>query len=56
MVLNTGFVRKRRANEKGHVEKSVEYVRRKAFSKKDTFENIDEANKYLEDMLEKIKF
>ena len=32
----------------------MEYVRRKAFSKKDTFENIDEANKHLEDMLEKL--
>ncbi len=48
------FCNARRGNEKGHVEKSVEYVRRKAFSKKDTFENIDEANKYLEDMLEKL--
>ncbi len=34
-------------NEKGHVEKSVEYVRRKAFAHKDTFNSIEEANEYL---------
>ncbi len=34
-------------NEKGHVERSVEYVRRKAFSHKDTFDSLEEANEYL---------
>lgn len=36
-------------NEKGHVERSVEYVRRKAFSKpgKDRFRTLEEANEYL---------
>jgi hypothetical protein len=36
-----------RANEKGHVERSVEYVRRKVFSKKDNFESLDFARLYL---------
>jgi transposase len=36
-------------NEKGHVERSVEYVRRKAFSEpgKDRFDTLAEANRYL---------
>ncbi|MFC4770343.1 IS21 family transposase, partial [Effusibacillus consociatus] len=34
-------------NEKGHVERSVEVVRRKAFAFRDTFEMLDEANAYL---------
>lgn len=33
--------------EKGHVERSVEYIRRKAFSHKDSFSSIEEANEYL---------
>lgn len=36
-----------RANEKGHVERSVEYVRRKVFSKRDRFESLDKARLYL---------
>lgn len=39
---------------KRHVEKSVEYVRRKAFSKKDNFKTLEEANQYLEEILEKL--
>ncbi|GAA0356581.1 Mu transposase domain-containing protein [Bacillus horti] len=34
-------------NEKGHVERSVEVVRRKAFAFRDTFETLEEANQYL---------
>lgn len=34
-------------NEKGHVERSVEYVRRKAFAHKNTFDSLEEANEYL---------
>lgn len=36
-------------NEKGHVERSVEYIRRKAFSKpgKDRFDTLEAANAYL---------
>ena len=41
-------------NEKGHVERSVEYIRRKVFSKRDTFASIDEANRYLAEELEKL--
>ncbi|WP_185650772.1 IS21 family transposase [Clostridium sp. DJ247] len=34
-------------NEKGHVERSVEFVRRKAFKTKETFDSITDANRYL---------
>lgn len=43
-----------RGNEKGHVERSVEYVRRKAFGLKDDFATIEEANDHLLSTLEKI--
>lgn len=43
-----------RGNEKGHVERSVEYVRRKAFGLKDSFATLKEANNYLLSILEKI--
>lgn len=43
-----------RGNEKGHVERSVEYVRRKAFGLKDDFVSLEEANNYLLLILEKI--
>jgi transposase len=36
-----------RGNEKGHVERSVEYVRRKAFGLKDQFAGIQEAEDWL---------
>ena len=48
------FCNTRRGNEKGHVERSVEYIRRKVFSKKDKFKTLEEANKYLEKQLEKL--
>ena len=41
-------------NEKGHVERSIEYIRRKVFSKRDTFESIEEANRYLAEELKKL--
>ncbi|MFZ3591912.1 IS21 family transposase, partial [Bacillus sp. DJP31] len=41
------FCNARRGNEKGHVERSVEVIRRKAFAFRDTFETIEEANQYL---------
>jgi transposase len=34
-------------NEKGHVERAVEVLRRKAFSIKDRFESLEQANQYL---------
>jgi hypothetical protein len=36
-----------RGNEKGHVERSVEYIRRKVFGFKDSFTNLAEAQAYL---------
>lgn len=41
-------------NEKGHVERGVEFVRRKAFSSKSYFNSIEEANKHLEEKLLKL--
>ena len=41
------FCNIRAGNEKGHVERSVEVIRRKAFSNRDTFASLDEANEYL---------
>lgn len=39
-----------RGNEKGHVERSVEVVRRKAFAFRDTFETLEEASDYLQEI------
>ena len=36
-----------KGNEKGHVERSVEYVRRKVFAFKDTFKSFEETQQYL---------
>ena len=41
------FCNIRSGNEKGHVERSVEVVRRKAFAFRDTFATLEEANRYL---------
>ena len=46
---NTG-----QAHEKGHVEKSIEYIRRRVFSKRDSFSSLDEARQYLRQELEKL--
>lgn len=43
-----------KGNEKGKVERSVEYIRRKVFSKRDTFDSLEEANEYLEKELAKL--
>lgn len=40
-----------KGNEKGHVEKGIEYVRRKAFSFNTGFETLEEANGYLKEKL-----
>ncbi len=45
--FNFRFCNIRSGNENGHVERSVEYVRRKAFAFKDTFNSLEDANKYL---------
>src|SRR5690554_2399860 len=41
-------------NEKGHVERSVEYVRRKAFAPKDSFTSAIEAQEWLDSTLNKL--
>jgi len=43
-----------RGNEKGHVERSVEYIRRKAFGVKDNFETLEGAMAYLNKVVEKL--
>jgi len=48
------FCNARKPNEKGHVERGVEYIRRKVFSKKDVFKSLKEANEHLLKKLEKI--
>lgn len=46
------FCNARKGNEKGHVERSVEYVRRKAFSDINSFDSLDSASKHLATVLE----
>jgi transposase/DNA-binding CsgD family transcriptional regulator len=43
-----------RGNEKGHVERSVEYVRRKSFALKDDFEDEDQAQQHLLNIIDKL--
>ncbi|NTZ17947.1 IS21 family transposase [Paenibacillus sp. JMULE4] len=44
------FCNIRSGNEKGHVERSVEVVRRKAFAFRDEFDSLEEANQYLQEV------
>ena len=48
------FCNTAKGNEKGHVEKSIEYIRRRVFSKKDTFSSLEEAREYLRQELKKL--
>ncbi len=48
------FCNVRRGNEKGHVEKSVDYIRRKSFSIKDEFMSVEQANEHLLQSCEKL--
>ena len=48
------FCNARRGNEKGHVERSVEYVRRKVFGRRSEFATLEEARKYLHKQLERL--
>lgn len=41
------FCNARRGNEKGHVERSVEYIRRKSFALKDSFADLESAQSHL---------
>ncbi|YCJ45760.1 IS21 family transposase [Schinkia sp. CFF1] len=52
-LFNYRFCNTAKGNEKGHVERSVEVVRRKAFSHRDTFESLEEANQYLLEVCDK---
>ncbi len=46
--FNYRFCNARAGWEKGHVERSVEYIRRRAFSRRDKFATLQEAQEYLE--------
>jgi transposase len=48
------FCNNYRANEKGHVERSVEYIRRRIFSKKDEFASVEEARHFFRKELDKL--
>ena len=48
------FCNVRKGNEKGHVERSVEVIRRKAFAFQDSFETIEAANQYLYAVCERL--
>ena len=48
------FTNTYKAHEKGHVERSVEYIRRKIFSKRDTFQSVEEARQYFKRELLKL--
>ena len=48
------FCNIRAGHEKGHVERSVEYIRRKSFAFKDSFATIEEANDYLMEICQKL--
>ena len=45
--FNYRFCNRGKGNEKGHVERSVEFVRRKAFARVDSFETLEAANAHL---------
>ena len=48
------FCNIRKGNEKGHVERSVEYIRRKSFSNNVDFTDIIQANAYFAETIEKL--
>jgi len=52
--FNWRFCNAGAGNEKGHIERSVEYIRRRVFSKRDSFSSIDEARQYLRQELIKL--
>lgn len=52
--FNYRFCNAASGNEKGHVERGVEFIRRKAFSIKTEFKTLKEANDHLEDILIKL--
>jgi len=48
------FCNVRKGNEKGHVEKSVGYIRRKSFSIKDKFDSVEQANEHMLQICEEL--
>jgi len=48
------FTNTYQAHEKGHVERSVEYIRRKIFSKRDEFSSVEEARQYFKRELKRL--
>ena len=48
------FCNVRRGNEKGHVERTVELVRRKAFCDRDTFDTFEQARQHLASTFERL--
>jgi len=48
------FTNSYQAHEKGHVERSVEYLRRKIFSKRDEFSSLEEARQYFKSELKRL--
>lgn len=48
------FCNIRRGNEKGHVERSVEYIRRKSFARRDRFTSLYQANEYLDSVCDSL--
>lgn len=52
--FNFRFCNAESPNEKGRIERSVEYIRRRVFSKRDSFSSIDEAREYLRQELIKL--
>ncbi len=48
------FTNTYQAHEKGHVERSVEYIRRRIFSKRDEFSSVEEARQYFKRELRRL--
>ncbi len=48
------FTNSYQAHEKGHVERSVEYLRRKIFSKRDEFSSVEEVRQYFKSELKRL--
>jgi len=52
--FNYRFCNAAKGNEKGHVERSIEYIRRKAFCRTDRFESLQDAQHQLNKVLNKL--
>ena len=54
MSLRFGYANQEKVMKKGHVERSVDFIRRKAFSAVYSFQSLNEASMHLETTLEKL--